>query len=155
MNAPVAGLLADLPLPRQVAIAHLLRTALHTARELGRLYAAFAGRTEIPPLRTALVDLWRAKATEVSALESLARATAAALREEAGPVPDPAWAGESGNGRPEDFGRVFRGEQVLAAVYREVLTLARDPACLPGLADLATAQGLHRVRVRDLYRQYS
>ena len=155
MNATVAGLLDDLPLPRRVAIAHLLRTALHTARELGWLYAIFADRTDLPPLRAGLTALSRAKATEVPALESLARAAAAALREGAGPVPEVAPVGETGNGRLEDFGRAFRREQALAAAYREVLTLAGDPARLPGLADLAAEQRRHQARLRDLYRQYS
>jgi rubrerythrin len=153
--AESAPSLAELPAPRRVAIATLFRDAWRTARELAALYAAFAPRTSIAPLRAALDDLATLERAHATALAALA------------PVLDP----EGGESRalleptamretlPEDraelFARAFEAERTLAAAFREIGALLGDPARCPGLRPLAAESVRHRALLRDLYLRYS
>jgi hypothetical protein len=147
--------LADLPVPRRVAIATLFREAWRTARGLAALYAAFARCTSIAPLRAALDELATLKRAHAGTLAALAPVLDPEGGErgallEATPVVENAAAE-----RPALFARAFDAERTLDAAFREIGALLGDPARCPELQTLAVESARHRSLLRNLYLGYS
>lgn len=139
---------------RRLAVAELLREMLTTERALAALYARFAARSALDPLRAALSELAREKATHVAALEPLARALETVAPSSV------ARGGEVGGdlvveARGAEFAWAFRGERALEVGYRELASLLGDPTLLPSLPRLAAGGARHRTRLRQLYLRYS
>jgi hypothetical protein len=149
--AESAPTVAELPAPRRVAIATLVREARHTARELAALYAAFAQHTPIAPLRAAVDQLATLERAHAAALAALAPV----LDPEGEESPAAVSPGASPGSRAELFARASEGERALAATLREVGALLGDPARCPGLQPLAAEAARRRSLLRDLYLRYS
>jgi hypothetical protein len=146
---------ADLPAPRRVAIAGLVRQIVATEHELGAMYAAAAERTPIAHLRTAFGEFAEAKRRRVEALTRLAPLLGAAAGAGDGASEPPRSPPPRPERRSDLFARAFEAERALEVAYREVLALLGDPECCPELVTLAGGSARHRALLRDLYLRYS
>jgi hypothetical protein len=145
-----APTLAELPVPRRVAIATLFREAGRTSRELAARYAAFAQGPSLASMRTAVDQLAALKRAQVAALAALAP-----VLDPEGESPAVVPPGASPGDRADLFARASDGERVLAAALREIAALLGDPARCPGLQPLAAEAARPRSLLRDLYLRYS